>query len=76
MILTRATPPVAQLRSSLEEHAPGVSVAVVVSLAVYAVSSRYEAPVMLFALLLGISISFLGEQPRLAKGIRLMASTA
>lgn len=75
MNLTRVSPPMASLRAHAETHVPGISVAVVVSIAAFAIAARYDAPVMLFALLLGMAMSFLAEDARIAKGIRLMAST-
>ncbi len=53
---------------------PGAAVAVVISLAASAIAFRYGAPVMLFALLLGMAMSFLAEDPRLTAGIRFAAS--
>jgi len=57
------------------QYIPGISVAAVVTLAAFAVASRYGAPVMLFALLLGLAMSFLCEEERIAKGVQLVAST-
>lgn len=54
---------------------PGCAVVIIVSLAASAVAARYDAPVMLFALLLGMAMSFLGEDERLSAGIRAVAST-
>lgn len=69
-------PPTARrLRERVDPYAPGIAVAVVVSLAAYAIGARYQAPVMLFALLLGMAMSFLTEDDRIAQGVRVMAST-
>ncbi|MCR9275709.1 MULTISPECIES: YeiH family protein [Mameliella] len=75
MNLTRVSPPLSILRARAEEHLPGVAVAVVISIAAFAIAARYDAPVMLFALLLGMAMSFLAEDERTATGIRLVAST-
>lgn len=48
---------------------PGFLVAVTIGLAAYLLSSQYGAPVMLFALMLGMALSFLGEEPRCGPGI-------
>lgn len=64
-----------RLRAQARHLAPGCAVVVVVSLAASAIAARYDAPVMLFALLLGMSMSFLGADDRLSDGIGLVAST-
>lgn len=48
---------------------PGSTVAVLLALAAYALSDRYGAPIMLFALLLGMAVNFLGQDERCAPGI-------
>jgi len=53
---------------------PGCAIAIVVTLAASAVAVRYEAPVMLFALLIGMAMSFLAEDERLTEGIKETAS--
>lgn len=60
--------------NELKTHLPGIAVAIVVSLAAYAIASRYGAPIMLFALLLGMAMSFLCEEDRIATGVKLVAS--
>ena len=66
---------VPQLRVQLRRLLPGCAVAVTVTLAASAIAARYQAPVMLFALLLGMAMSFLAEDDRLTEGIRVTAST-
>ena len=61
--------------SAVQTILPGAAVAGVVSLAASAIALRYGAPVMLFALLLGMAMSFLAEDARLTAGIRFAAST-
>lgn len=69
------TGPVAGLRAYLAPLAPGIAIVAVVSLAAAFVADRYEAPRMLMALLIGLSLTFLYENPRLQAGIDLMAKT-
>lgn len=49
--------------------APGLVVAALVALAASWLSEHYGAPVMLFALLLGIAVNFLSADPRCRPGI-------
>lgn len=53
---------------------PGIAVSVVVGLAALFLSSHYNAPAMLFALLLGIAMSFIYEDPKCKAGIEFTAS--
>ncbi len=53
--------------------APGVSIAVVVGLAAAWIADHYGGPVMLFALLLGMSFHFLADEKRSVPGIDLAA---
>lgn len=48
---------------------PGVIMATVVAIAAIFLSSHYSAPVMLFALLLGMAVNFLSEDGRCKPGI-------
>lgn len=50
--------------------APGLLVAATVAMAASFLSSSYGAPVMLFALLLGIAFNFLSEEGRCIEGIQ------
>ncbi len=54
---------------------PGLLVAVIIALASKFVSEHYGAPAMLLALLFGISLNFLSDDPRCAPGIALGART-
>ncbi len=54
--------------------APGLLVAATVAMAAGFLSISYGAPVMLFALLLGIAFNFLAEEGRCVEGIQV-AST-
>lgn len=53
----------------LREYAPGLLIAALVALAASWLSEHYRAPVMLFALLLGIAVNFLSQDPRCRPGI-------
>lgn len=59
------TPEIARLRG----YAPGVLLCVTVAMAAQFLAKSYQAPVMLFALLLGISFNFLTETEACQKGI-------
>ncbi len=50
-------------------YLPGLVVAALVALAASWLSEHYGAPVMLFALLLGIAVNFLSAEPRCRPGI-------
>ncbi len=54
---------------------PGLLVAGLVALAASWLSEHYGAPVMLFALLLGIAVNFLSEDPRCQPGIEFASRT-
>lgn len=54
---------------------PGVVVAVLLGLAAFTLANQYGAPVMLFALLLGMAISFLGDDKRCEPGITFCSKT-
>ncbi|MCC5452905.1 putative sulfate exporter family transporter [Rheinheimera sp. UJ51] len=54
---------------------PGIMVATIVGLAALFLSEHYGAPAMLFALLLGIALSFLHQETNCKSGIEFTAST-
>ena len=54
---------------------PGATVSVLLALAAYALSEHYGAPVMLFALLLGMAVNFLGEDERCGPGIEFCSKS-
>ncbi|MEM7545774.1 MAG: putative sulfate exporter family transporter [Pseudomonadota bacterium] len=54
---------------------PGVLIAIVVAVAAQFLASHYDTPAMLLALLLGIALSFLGEEGRAKEGIGFAART-
>lgn len=59
--------------SRIRPLAPGLSVALVVAAAATFLSEHYTAPVMLYALLLGMAFNFLTETPRTGPGIEFAA---
>lgn len=71
------------IRDSLEKQSfqrvrklyPGATVSVLLALAAYALSQNYGAPVMLFALLLGMAVNFLGEDERCGPGIEFCSKS-
>jgi uncharacterized integral membrane protein (TIGR00698 family) len=54
---------------------PGISIAVITGLAALFLSEHYNAPAMLFALLLGIAMSFTYQETKCKEGIDFTAST-
>jgi uncharacterized integral membrane protein (TIGR00698 family) len=58
-----------QFLAGARELAPGLVIAGLVALAASWLSEHYRAPVMLFALLLGIAVNFLSQDPRCRPGI-------
>jgi uncharacterized integral membrane protein (TIGR00698 family) len=60
---------VAKLLARARHYAPGLVIAALVALAASWLSEHYRAPVMLFALLLGIAVNFLSQDPRTRPGI-------
>ena len=54
---------------------PGLIVATMVALAASWLAEHYRAPVMLFALLLGIAVNFLSDDPRCRPGIEFSSRT-
>jgi uncharacterized integral membrane protein (TIGR00698 family) len=54
---------------------PGSAVAVLVGMAAAFLGSHYKGSMLLFALLLGMSLNFLIDDPRLRAGIQFVAST-
>ncbi len=53
--------------------APGIALSFIVAAAATFLSEHYNAPVMLFALLLGMALHFLSADPRAAPGIEFTA---
>lgn len=67
--------PVAQFNERARELIPGVSVSLVVAAAATFLSEHYGAPVMLFALLLGLALNFLASEGQCKAGIEFTART-
>lgn len=59
----------------LDKLAPGVICAAVVAIAAMFMSEHYGASAMLFALLLGMALNFLGQEGKCVAGIQFAAST-
>ena len=60
--------------NGLRVAGPGLAVAGVVAIAATFLSLQYKASAMLFALLLGMALNFLGEEGRCVAGIQLASS--
>ena len=59
----------------LAEKARGIGIAFTVGFAASFLSEHYSAPAMLFALLLGMSLNFIADDPRAMSGIDFSART-
>lgn len=68
-----------QMAQTLRGHAkdlfPGVAVALIVAVTAQFLAEHYATPAMLLALLLGIAVSFLGEEGKTVSGIAFSART-
>ncbi|MDG9924711.1 MULTISPECIES: putative sulfate exporter family transporter [unclassified Pseudomonas] len=64
-----------QINDRARQLAPGISVSLVVAAAATFLSEHYGAPVMLFALLLGLSLNFLAAEGKCKAGIEFTART-
>ncbi|MBC9251486.1 hypothetical protein A9179_14540 [Pseudomonas alcaligenes] len=62
-----------QINDRARELAPGISISLVVGAAATFLSEHYGAPVMLFALLLGLSLNFLAGEGKCKAGIEFTA---
>lgn len=61
------------LRETAGKLLPGIAVSFTVAAAATFLSEHYGAPVMLFALLLGMSLHFLAAEPKCAPGVEFTA---
>lgn len=64
---------VATLRERARDHVPGVTLTIVIAAAATFLAEHYRAPVMLFALLLGIAMNFLAAEGGCKAGIEFSA---
>jgi uncharacterized membrane protein YadS len=64
---------IAAMHGRVRDLVPGVVASLVVAAAATFLSEHYDAPVMLFALLLGMSMNFLSTQDRCRPGIEFAA---
>ncbi|MGK2912087.1 MAG: YeiH family protein [Sphingobium sp.] len=58
-----------------QERVPGMAMAIVASLAAAWLSEHYGAPIILMGLLIGLSLSFVSAEPRLAPGLTFASHT-
>ncbi|MEM6653791.1 MAG: putative sulfate exporter family transporter [Pseudomonadota bacterium] len=65
----------AELKTRARSLFPGVAMAIIVAMTAQFLSEHYATPAMLMALLLGIAVSFLGEEGRAVDGISFSART-
>ncbi len=65
----------ARLKERVRVLFPGVMVAITVAVAAKFLSEHYATPAMLLALLLGIAVSFLGEEGKTVEGIGFAAKS-
>ncbi|WP_186766484.1 YeiH family protein [Puniceibacterium confluentis] len=63
------------IRGHVHTLAPGLAVAATVSLAAAGLAQRYDAPAMLFALLLGMALSFLAADGQIRPGLDFAGGT-
>ena len=64
---------VQSLRARTKELFPGIAVALIVAATAQFLAEHYATPAMLLALLLGIAVSFLGEEGKTVPGIAFSA---
>jgi len=62
-------------RSWLHAHAPGLIMAIAVSLAAAWIADYYAMPMMLLGLLLGLSMSFVSRDPRIRVGLDFLSQS-
>ena len=62
------------MRTRLSDYGPGILLAFTIATAATFLSEHYTAPVMLFALLLGMAFHFLSREGSCQKGINFTAS--
>lgn len=66
--------PLSTLKNRIDKLAPGVICAAVIAIAAMFLSEHYGASAMLFALLLGMALNFLGQEGKCVAGIQFAAS--
>ena len=65
----------ADWRTRIQDHVPGLAVAVLATLAAAYVSDHYGAPLTLMCLLFGLALNFLSADPRLEPGLVFCSRT-
>ena len=73
--MSMAKPWRADYPARLRRQFPGVLISAVVAIAATFLAAHYGASAMLYALLLGLALSFLGEEGRCVEGIQSVAKT-
>jgi uncharacterized integral membrane protein (TIGR00698 family) len=61
--------------ASLQRIWPGLIAAVIIAIAALFLAEHYHASAMLFALLLGMAVNFLGQEGRTVEGVKWTSST-
>ena len=72
---TKGPKPQPSLMAQASKIGPGVGIAMLVALSASWLSDHYGAPVMLFALLLGMAVNFVSKDPRCRPGVDFSART-
>jgi uncharacterized integral membrane protein (TIGR00698 family) len=72
---TKGPKPKPNLIAEARKVAPGVGIAILVALSASWLSDHYGAPVMLFALLLGMAVNFVSKDTRCRPGVDFSART-
>lgn len=73
--MTASLPSIQSLRADFQTLFPGIIVAILVAVSAQFLANHYATPAMLLALLLGIAVSFLGEEGKTVAGIDFSAKT-
>ena len=63
------------LATRIQALLPGATAAIVIAIAAHFLAEHYGASAMLFALLLGMALNFLGQEGRTVAGVQWSAST-
>lgn len=75
MTVSSASVPSKSTADTIRNYLPGTTVALIIAAAAHYISSRLGGPVMLYALLFGISLNFLSADEKCLPGIALASTT-
>lgn len=75
LLPARLSSTIQTFRISAKALFPGVAVSIIVAVTAQFLAEHYATPAMLLALLLGIAVSFLGEEGRTVPGVAFSART-